>query len=507
MRKLLMLLFLALASTSVLTAQKINIQKSDAFEEPDDTWNKLLQFKNGNTLFFHRKDGKGIEVTVYDKSRKKTGQNFVESDDFDDNALICGLYEINGEAVLFFYRICKEPVLFRYRINATTGALVQKDELGTLEHLPGMAIQYKFALNSHLSGFDVEKDPNSDFYTTITYDQEIKIGSSGKQQITVTHFDGSHKKINEGRYTGPPGFKNLTYKNAVVDGDKAIYLLFCGFKERPTQKECSLVLSKLSAGTTAFKHAKLNTDLSLEDVTAHMVFNHNSNKIQLMTTYLTSSTSKVLSQKVTKYYASLLTYIDPETLEAKSRKQVAGEKVNAYALGHFKEEYTGIPSHMILNKDNTTTILMERRESTVKETYLDAAGISVLSDEGVELQGYAINKKQLLDGTPCMSYNYVNTSKSNYVFYNDVPGNIEKNADETSPEIAKARGGRLSTVCVKLNDNSVEKSLLFGTQDSDEPTSTLMVPDYNKDTETYATMILEGKGKKSHMRIAWITFN
>ena len=201
MRKLLMLLFLILASTTILTAQKIQIQKSDPFDEPDDTWNKLLQLKNGSTLFFHRKDGKGIEVTVYDKNRKKIGQNFVESDDFDDDAKIRGLYEINGEAVLFFFRICKEPVLFRYRINATTGALIQKDDLGTLEHLPSMAMQYKFVLNSHLSGFDVEKDPNSDFYTTITYDQEIKIGSSGKQYIKVTHFDGSHKKKIDSLFT------------------------------------------------------------------------------------------------------------------------------------------------------------------------------------------------------------------------------------------------------------------------------------------------------------------
>ncbi len=87
-----------------------------------------------------------------------------------------------------------------------------------------------------------------------------------------------------------------------------------------------------------------------------------------------------------------------------------------------------------------------------------------------------------------------------------MPENIDKNADEANPEVAKSRG-RLSTVCVKLNDNSVEKSLLFDAPDSEETTSVLMDPDYNKDSETYATMILEGKGKNKQARIAWITFN
>jgi hypothetical protein len=507
MKKILFCLFLILSAANMLSAQKLHVEKSDQFDEPDYTWNQLLQFKNGNTLFFHRKDGKGIEVTVYDKNRKKIAQSFVESDDFDDDAKIRGLYEINGEAVLFFFRVCKEPVLFRYRINAETGTLIQKDELGHLEHLPSMAIQYKFALGAHYSGFDVAKDPNSDFYTVITYDAEMGIGSSGKQYITVAHFDGSHKKINEARYAGPPGYKHFRHEIAVVDGGKAVYLLFCGFKNRVTDKECTLVLSKLSAGATTFKHAKLNTDLSFDEVTAYMVFNHSSNKIQLMTTSLTETKYKKLAQSETKFYTTLLTYIDPETLEVKSRKQAVGEKVNAYALAHIKEDYTGIPFRMILNKDNTTAILMEERNTHVKETYLSAAGIAELSGEGVELQGYALNKQQLLDGTPYVSYNYVNTSKGRYVFYNDLPGNIEKNADETSPETAKP-GGRLSTICVKLNDNSVEKSLLFDASDSDELTYSLIGPsDYNSDSETYVTLIMEGKGKKSHARIAWVTFN
>ncbi len=76
--------------------------------------------------------------------------------------------------------------------------------------------------------------------------------------------------------------------------------------------------------------------------------------------------------------------IDPETLVVKSRKQVAGEKVNAYALAHIKADFTGIPFRMIFNKDNTTTILMEERTHE-KETFLEAGGISELSDEGSEL--------------------------------------------------------------------------------------------------------------------------
>ncbi len=138
MKKILFCLFLTLSIANVLSAQKFHIEKSDQFDEPDYTWNQLLQCKNGNTLFFHRKDGKGIEVTVYDKNRKKIAQSFVESEDFDDDAKLRALYEINGEAVLF--SLCSLQVNLFY---SATGSIQQPATLiykrmtffGHLEHL------------------------------------------------------------------------------------------------------------------------------------------------------------------------------------------------------------------------------------------------------------------------------------------------------------------------------------------------------------------------------------
>ena len=80
-------------------------------------------------------------------------------------------------------------------------------------------------------------------------------------------------------------------------------------------------------------------------------------------------------------------------------------------------EYDGVPQNMVLNKDNTTTILMEdlihitkksgmydsvghmnHAQVTTLKTELDPVGISELSDAGEELNGYAINKKQQAEG-------------------------------------------------------------------------------------------------------------
>ena len=66
------IIFFVLLSLQVgtLTAQ-YHVEKSAEFDEPDFGWNKLLQLKNGNTFYFHSTKKDGMEVTVYNKQRKK----------------------------------------------------------------------------------------------------------------------------------------------------------------------------------------------------------------------------------------------------------------------------------------------------------------------------------------------------------------------------------------------------------------------------------------------------
>ncbi|MFI5196526.1 MAG: hypothetical protein ACHQD8_05505 [Chitinophagales bacterium] len=99
-------LFIALfVNLVMLHAQAPHIEKSVAFDEPTDGWNKVLLLKSGNTFFFHFTKKEGIEVTIFDKTRKVISDKTLTSDLWDTrkmrSTIIEGLYEINGEPVLF----------------------------------------------------------------------------------------------------------------------------------------------------------------------------------------------------------------------------------------------------------------------------------------------------------------------------------------------------------------------------------------------------------------------
>jgi hypothetical protein len=59
-----------------------------------------------------------------------------------------------------------------------------------------------------------------------------------------------------------------------------------------------------------------------------------------------------------------------------------------------------------------------------------------------------------------------------------------------------------------LNDPKMDKFFLFG-QPDDKHSSTFCYIEsshYNKETKTYATMIVERDGRDKQARIAWVTF-
>src|ERR1017187_6840724 len=118
MKKTLFVLFALFVSIVTVTGQQFHIEKSKEFDEPEYGWNKLLQLKNGNTFFFHSTKKDGIEVTVYNKQRKQIASRTLESSLWDIGKMkqsrIVGLYEINGEPVIFIVQADdREPTLYQ----------------------------------------------------------------------------------------------------------------------------------------------------------------------------------------------------------------------------------------------------------------------------------------------------------------------------------------------------------------------------------------------------------
>ncbi len=534
----------------VAMAQQFHIEKSEAFDEPDYGWNKLLQLKNGNTFFFHAQNKEGIEIVAYDKARKQIAKQTITSELWDAKKLksskIAGLYEINGEPVLFLAQADgRQPVLYRLRINPATATVIKEEELGSLpKDVPfgGWAIKYGHADPNDII---VEKDPASDCYAVIFFNG---FAHDRSERIKVNHYDGTHKMITEAFYESPGGqFKYLRYIGAVVDGNKRLYVTTYGHNGKSDDDAAArVIVSCLTAGRADFKHNLLNFSEDFDDTKSVMLYNRNNNKIQLLTLSLTGKKHGMFSGRTTSYYSTLISYIDPETLAVTNVKPVLGAMTNDYVHKNIDADYNynGIVQQMVINKDNTTTIMMEENttETTTNQngtivsqkTYLGPVGISELSDTGAELRGYAINKKQMVQGimpklyvsgrgkgiyqpvqqyglvrgnvNQFMSFDYINASKGRYVIFNDLPSNYEKGEDERKRKLMSSVS-ESNTICFKLNDGNIEKFFLFG--EPGEKASTfcyIEASDFNKDISTYATMIVERTGRDKQTRIAWITF-
>ncbi len=568
MNKKLLILFVFIANAFFTTAQQFHTEKSKEFDEPEYGWNKLLQLKNGNTFFFHSTKKDGIEVTVYNKQRKQIASRTLESNLWDVRKMkqskIVGLYEINGEPVIFVMQADgREPTLYRIRINPNTGSKVNETVMGSL---PKVSVFAGYAVvfgNVDIPDIIVEKDPNSDCYAVIYFDG---FSHETNQRIKVVHYDGNHKVLNTAFYDSPDGkYKYLRYIGSVVDGNKRVYIASYGYNGKADEDtDPSVIVSRIKVGETKFSHSLIKVSNDFNDTKSVMLYNHNTNQLQLMT--VTFNKTALAGQAVWgsanfDYYhkrevacVTLLNYLDPETLALISVKPVIGMKVDAYGKQNIDKDYEfdGVPQNMVMNKDNTTTILMEDLAHITQhsggsyagghqgmghtsiKTELGPAGICELSDGGDEINGFAINKKQMASGTLPMlymagrskglfayppsisnksnnneflSYDYIYSDKGHYVIFNDLPANAEKDEDDEKRK-AVTYVSKTNTMCYKLNNPKMDKFYLFGEPADNSSTFCFIESsDYNKELNTYATMIIERDGKDKQAKIAWITFD
>jgi len=548
MKKTLLIVFALLFGLTTVEAQP-KIETSTSFDEPEDGWNKLIQMKNGNTLFFHFTKKEGIEVNVYDKSRNLIATKEVTSDLWEPKkmktSVVEGLYEINGQAVIFLQQtLDRTPTLFRLVFDANTGELVKEKRMGTLPKY-GMFAGYAMVYGGvDASDFYVEKDPNSDCYAVVFFNG---FAHESGERIKVVHYNGMHKKISSAYYDSPEGqFKYLRFIGMTVDGDKSIHLCTYGFNTNSDENgaDSRVIISKLDAGDSTFTNKLLDFTDDFRDTKAVMKYNKGTGMIELMTLTF------VKSKRRTAYYLPLISYIDPATLFVTNSQVLTTNKASEYMQAHLDntEGYNGLPQDMIINNDNTTTVLyeseeqMERRDQRTgrvmsRSTILGNIGIAEIDNKGKEKEGYAILKKQHatgffdplylshkgkgmwsyrggsanfmhLNNNAFLSFDYVNTDKNRYIIFNDYPVNFDRGDDVKKRKDVTTISGA-NTIYYRLHNGQFDKDYLFGTPSSDDQSNFCYVEssDFNKETNTYATLLMSRDGRKKEAKIAWVTFN
>ncbi len=532
MKKVSLLLLTMILSMPCVFAQQPKIEKSESFEIPTAGFSKVLLLKNGNTAFFHFTKKEGIEVKIYDKSRKMIANQTVTSELWNPKRLISsiveGLYEINGEPVLFLAQFDgREPTLYRLRFDPFTGNIVKEEQIGSMPKIKAFDV-------ASADKFYIEKDANSDCYVVIYFNA---YGRGTEDRIKVVHYDGTHKAINVGYYElADESLRYLNYIGAVVDGNKRVFISTYAASNLKGENG-HVFVSRLNSTDSTFFSKPLDFTEDFRDTKSVMHYNRTSNTIQMLALALTKSKGGGA------YYLSFMSYIDPETMGLKSVKLLTGEKTNEYIHNvlQIEKNYQGMPQTMIVNKDNSTTVLSEEmtQQTTVNQygavvsasTLLGGIGVSELKEDGTEKSGYVLMKNQMAGGiinplymssrrkgkwmsllgyndyNSYISYDYIGTDNNRYIIFNDNTKNFGKDEDDRRRALVN-NPNKLNTVCYALKGNDVNKFYLFGATEEKDQSNTCYIDasDYMAATNTYATLLIERDGHDRQVRMAWITF-
>ncbi len=536
MKKVFLFVSLIVTYCSVLQAQP-SIEYSSAFEESSSGANKILQMKNGNTFLLHFSK-QGIDVNVYDKKRDNISKTLLTSDLWDASQMpatsLEGLYEINSQPVIFLSQfVDKEYCLFRIILDPETGKVLKEKKLSSFP------ISTKFTLRrgeKSTGEFVIAKDPYSDCYAVAYYDDEAE---TLNEKIRVVHYNGQNKKIGAGYLELPKGkYKYINFVAMAVIGDKQVNVCTYGYNsKKELGEDARVIISKLTTGDSVFVNKELDFSEDFRSTQAIMKYNPGTGMLNLLT--LTSLKSK----HNTTYYLALINYIDPATLFVTTTAPISTNKASEYMQSHLDvDAYQGLPQDMIINPDNSITVLMESNTQeiithnnyTTYRTYLGNIGLTVMDTRGKEKEGAAILKLQYAEWlmnplylhykheglwsynenramlrknyNAFLSFDYVSTNANRYIMFNDRPENFDR--DEKKKRKLLEYPDRSNTICYKLNKGDMEKFYLFGepTDDRQNNYCNIEASNYLPETKTYATIVMKRNGKDEDSHIAWVKF-
>ncbi len=195
-------------------------------------------------------------------------------------------------------------------------------------------------------------------------------------------------------------------------------------------------------------------------------------------------------------------------------------------------KFTAMPQDMVLNGDNTITILSEEMKDFI--TARGYIAVNDLTDTCSELRGYVISKVQYanqhtmllrhsmllyerrigyndditsIDNNLGSSYTYCDAPSGRYIIFNDMDENFDKKEADTRRAALK-QTSEGSAVCCKLEEGKVEKFYLYGEPKKRKTTYiNLEASSYDNNSHTLAALVYNADDARlENINVAWITF-
>lgn len=182
MRKIITLLLLICTST---VYGQIKSKLSAPIDIVHEGWNKAIMLDNGNTLLFHFQYQRNIIVKAFDSTGLEIASDKHIYEKLDINALdyseFKGLYNINGEAVLFIYQPYRNKrSLIRLRYDPNNGKLISED-------IVARASSFK----THVYSYVKEDVVGGGYYIINLHYEDLK----GNKRLAIDKYDKKHKLL------------------------------------------------------------------------------------------------------------------------------------------------------------------------------------------------------------------------------------------------------------------------------------------------------------------------
>ena len=525
------LTLLALLFFVFCNAQFKMVSEGPIFKEPESGYGKILQLKNGGTMFFHITYKDGIDVRVYDeKHAEKAVQTIEPAYGKLKYGGIEAIFEINGDGILLISELDeKRPVLYRLVIDGKKGTLKSETKIAELDKLD-MGKGYAMAFGGVPEpGFYVKKDPYSDNYALVLMHS---FESDRNKRIEIVFYDKDHKEASRAFYTSPDSkYKYLKYIDMVVIGDKTVNVLAYAYNTKASGgKESELVLATLEKGAKDVSLNELNFTKDYVVTGGLTRYNPVTKRIILV------AAAKERAKANSTSYMPFIAFIEPGLGTLEDAAVVYPKKASNEAITLFgdKGEFTGVPQNIFINNDGTFSIVFEEMSTvTTTSSYgssttttLGNIAVSVYDKDGKETAGYLIPKKQKLlntylpifyhsyregtaqqlqYGNQYKSFSYLAAAKKPYVLINDVEENterIEKGKITTITGVGECDGFYYP---LAAKNALPQRDFVFGAPDRRSHNLALFsISDYNEQTNRYATLKRE-KGRNEGVSIVWLS--
>ncbi len=530
------LLLLLLISSYRLFADGYEL--SESVKLPLTGWNKVLQVSNGNTLLFHLEPRMPIVVKVFDKNRKEIASEKFLGKLVDMMALerseIHGIYEINGEAVIFISQaVLNKETLVRVCFNIETGKL--KAEKKVIE-----SQSFKKRLS-----FSLVRDTMHGGYAVFCMKDLV---ANYEDDSWLEVFDEQHNSIKKVVYrTNRAEFDFTTHASTCIgnDGTIAVMLDCSKIINYPKENQHSIVTCYLPYGDTGFVTSITKLPRYVSTDYGFYSYNEFGKKLNL---FLVGGTTMVYKNGLQtierpKFSAFMLRYL-------KSNMGDMDYSLVNYSLANNQfsnpvdstDPFMPLPLTVYTNKFGMNTLISEDIKQNLllknrftSHTYFGDIVVSHINDEGKEIWSTTLSKRQFLDHSvnrhtiknrgrlsyvfrradperewmeQFVSFNSVMTAKGDcFIVHNDYKLNFEpEKQGYFSPVSNYTDIGFMDTDAFYYKitrKHEVTKHYLFEPSESVNYAVSIESADYCTQNQTYACLVVQNQGGKKELKMGW----